>query len=96
MRCQRPPKTPPPILKTNSKIVDVQDGDKFIKGGWSIDPAIPLDIYDAQRTTTAKKVTFTSDIESISFDVAPGRTYDCNIVLIGRDICRTRVSTRTG
>jgi hypothetical protein len=82
-----------PILRANSTIVDVQDGDRLWKGGWAIDPTLALDVYGASRNLNAKKVTFITDIESLSFDVEPGRTYDFIILLNGTEACRTRIST---
>jgi hypothetical protein len=84
-----------PVLRANSRSVDIQDGDRFLKGHWTIDPSVALDIYDAVRPAEDKTVTFTTDAESLSFDVQPGRTYDFIILLNGRDECRTRISTMT-
>jgi hypothetical protein len=84
-----------PVLKANSTSVDVQDGDRLLKGDWTIAPAVALDVYDVARTTARKRVTFITDIDSMSFDVEPGHTYDFIILLNGRDACRTRISTMT-
>lgn len=83
----------PPVLLANSAAVDVRDGDRFQEGVWVADPAVALDVYAALRSTAAKRVTFISDIDSLSFDVLPGRTYDFTVLLGGRDSCRTRIST---
>jgi len=82
-----------PVLKANSETVDVQDGERFLKGVWVIDRALALDVYDAQRTLREKRITFISDIDSISFDVEPGHNYDFIILFKGKDTCRTRIST---
>jgi predicted aspartyl protease len=82
-----------PVLKANSKTVDVQDGDKLLKGGWAIDPTVELDVYDARRSSKERRVTFITDVDSMSFDVQPGRTYDFIILLNGAEACRTRIST---
>jgi len=82
-----------PVLRANATTVDVQDGDRLWKGVWSADPAIAMDVYYASRTTSAKRVTFITDIESMSFETEPGRTYDFIILLNGKDACRTRLST---
>lgn len=83
----------PPVLLANTTEVDVRDGDRFQEGVWVVDPAIALDVYAALRTTAAKRVTFITDVDSLSFDVQPGRTYDFTVLLGGRDSCRTRIST---
>jgi len=87
---------PLPILRAKSAVVDIQDGDLFLEGGWLLDPAAPLDIYLARRSPRAKRVTFITDLESMSFDVEPGRTYDFIIDLEGKGACRTRISTLAG
>ena len=84
-----------PVLKANSAAVDVRDGDRLLKGDWIIDPTVALDIYVVRRTTEGKRVTFITDIDSMSFDVQPGHTYDFVILLNGKDACRTRISTMT-
>jgi hypothetical protein len=85
----------PPVLRANAATVDVRDGDRFLKGDWISDPAVPLDIYVARRTTEAKRITFITDIDSLTFAVQPGQTYDFDILLNGRDVCHTRISTMT-
>jgi hypothetical protein len=85
----------PPVLKANSTAVDVRDGDRFLKGEWIIDPTVALDVYVARRSTEGKRVTFITDIDSMSFDVQPGHTYDFVILLNGEDACPTRISTMT-
>jgi hypothetical protein len=84
-----------PVLRANSPIIDVQDGDELLKGDWRVDPTAALDVYDARRTTAEKRVTFITDVDSMSFDVQPGHTYDFIVLLNGKDACRTRISTMT-
>ena len=81
-----------PVIKANSTTVDIQDGHNFRKGHWTIDPNIKVDTYYPQRSRTVKTVAFRTDIDSISFEVEPGRDYDFVILLNGRDSCRTRIS----
>jgi hypothetical protein len=81
-----------PVIKASSTIVDIQDGHNLRKGDWTIDPTPKLDIYYPQRSRRAKKVTFRTDIDSISFDVESGHDDDFIILLNGRDSCRTRIS----
>lgn len=81
------------VLRANSALVDVQDGQFFLKGGWVADPTLPLDVYDARRSDGVRRITLTSDVEAVSFDVEPGRVYDFDVVLAGRTTCHTRIST---
>ena len=77
-----------PIIKANSAIVDIKNDDILMKGVWRIVPEEELDIC----TTSAKKVTFYTDIDSISFKIDPkvGK-YDFIIVLNGKDSARTQI-----
>ena len=75
------------IVKANSTQVDIRDGNNLKKGYWRIVPEADPDIY----TTSAKKVTFYTDIDSISFDVEPNQHYDFVILLNEKDSARTRI-----
>ncbi|MBL8763628.1 MAG: aspartyl protease family protein [Phycisphaerae bacterium] len=83
-----------PILRANSKIMDVHDGDRLHKGDWSADPSIPLDEFVVPRSAEPRTVTFFTDVEAKSFVIAPGGVTDFIILLNGTDQCRTRISMR--
>ena len=77
-----------PIIKANSIMVDIKDDDVLEKGAWRIVPEEELDVY----MTSAKKVTFYTDIDSISFEINPKvGTYDFIILLNGKDTARTQI-----
>jgi hypothetical protein len=82
----------PPVLRASSRTIDVQDGHALWKGIWSVDPTLALDTYDAHRTAGPKTITFRSDLDSLSFEVEPGKTYDFVIALDGKR-CPTRIPT---
>lgn len=83
----------PPVLNSNTRTLDVRDGDRLLKSYWVVDPGISPDVYEPRRSSVGKRVTFISDVDSLSFDAQPGHTYDFNIVLVGVDTCHTRIST---
>ncbi len=76
-----------PIIKANSTSVNIKDDNKLRKNAWRIVPEEKLDVY----TTSAKKVTFYTDIDSISFKIDPKKQYDFVILLNGKDSARTRI-----
>jgi hypothetical protein len=76
-----------PIIKANSTSVDIKDDNQLRKNAWRIVPEEKLDIY----TTSAKKVTFYTDIDSISFKIDPKKNYDFIILLNGKDSARTQI-----
>jgi predicted aspartyl protease len=82
-----------PVLRANSRSIDVQDGTRLHKGGWAVLPDIELDVYEADRTLGPKTITFISDIDRLSFEVTPGQHYDFVILLDGATRCPTRIST---
>ena len=75
------------IIRANSRQVDVRDGNTLKKGCWGVAPEVNPDIY----TTSAKKVTFYTDIDSISFDIKPNQHCDFIILLNEKDSARTRI-----
>lgn len=82
-----------PVLRANSTTVDVQDGPRLFKAIWNIDSSLPLDTYNAARSDKPKTITFISDIDRLSFDVEPNKTYDFIVLLNGKTRCPTRIST---
>jgi hypothetical protein len=78
-----------PIIKANSTSVDIKDDNELAKNAWRIVPEEKLDVY----TTSAEKVTFYTDIDSISFKIDPKKEteYDFIILLNGKDSARTQI-----
>lgn len=76
-----------PIIKANSTSVDIKDDNQLRKNAWRIVPEEKLDVY----TTSAKKVTFYTDIDSISFKIDQKKRYDFVILLNGKDSARTQI-----
>lgn len=76
-----------PIIKANSKNVDIKDDNQLRKNAWTIVPEEKLDVYK----TSAKKVTFYTDVDSISFKIDPKKQYDFIILLNGKDSARTQI-----
>lgn len=77
------------VIKATSTSVDIKDDNFPVrKNAWTVMPKEKLDVY----VTSAKKVTFYSDQESISFNVDPKvGQYDFIILVNGKDTARTQV-----
>lgn len=77
-----------PIIKANTIQVSIRDDKNLFKNAWRIAPEEKLDVY----VTSGKKVTFYTDIDSISFKIDPkvGK-YDFIILLNGKDTARTQI-----
>lgn len=82
-----------PVIKASSKKVDIRDGNIFQKGIWNLSPEIKPDVYTVINSLDKeKKVTFYTDIDSISFNVSPGAVYDFIVLLNNKDTCYVRAS----
>lgn len=81
-----------PVIKASSGKVDVKDGEMFQKAVWNLSPEIRPDIYYALAPVTEKKISFYTDIDSISFNVIPGNIYSFIILLNNKDSCFTQIS----
>jgi hypothetical protein len=77
-----------PIINANSTQVDIEEDHVLKKNVWRIAPEICLDVYQ----TSAKEVTFYTDIDSISFIINPkvGK-YDFIVLLNEKDTARTQI-----
>jgi hypothetical protein len=80
-----------PVVKANSPTIDIRDGENLMKGHWQVSPKVKPDIYYPNRLKKPRKITFYTDVDSISFIAVPGKEYDF-IVLYKGDSCYTRIS----
>jgi hypothetical protein len=84
-----------PLIRANSEKVDILDGRVFQKGIWNLSPEAKPDVYQVLEPVVRKRITFYTDTDSVSFEVAPGNIYDFLIVLNKKDTCYTRISATT-
>lgn len=82
-----------PRLKSNKTTVSIKEGNSDYKDVWTISPEVKPDIFVTNPFTGTKKVTFYSDIDSISFTVKPNRKYDFVILLNGKKKAYTQINT---
>jgi hypothetical membrane protein len=85
-----------PTIKASSLNVDIRvDDDYFAKGGWILDPTKKPDIFSigSKWLYDSKKVTFTTDIDSISFNVKPNSKYNFIILLNEKTPCYIQIAT---
>lgn len=83
-----------PILKTNSKVISIQDGTDFHKDMWTISPEVELDEFVSHKFKGEKKICFISDIDSLTFKVTPNNTYDF-VIQYNQEKAFTRINTDT-
>ena len=85
-----------PVVKATSEKVDIRVGNEyFVKGGWILDPNKKPDIFSigSKWDYKTKKVTFITNIDSITFNVKPGNRYNFIIVLNNTILCYTQIKT---
>ena len=86
-----PPTDRPPVLRSTRPVVSIREGAVLHKDSWMLAPQANPDVYDAGlpegRTTT---VTFLTDVDSLSFLVEEGKSYDF-VIQHGDDLCATRI-----
>jgi hypothetical protein len=80
-----------PIIRSNSSLVSIQEGEQLRVNAWRLVPEIKPDVYEVQlRDGKPQRVTFITDVESISFWVELGKKYDF-IIQRGDDLCYTQI-----
>jgi hypothetical membrane protein len=85
-----------PVIKATSEKVDIRVGNEyFLKGGWALDPNKKPDVFSigSKWVYETKKVTFTTNIDSISFNVKPGNKYNFIVVLNDTVSCYIQIKT---
>jgi hypothetical protein len=78
-----------PLINATSERVDIRDGDVFKKGYWKITPKLKPDVY--KTSAKSKKITFYTDLDSISFLVDSCGIYDFIILLNNKDTALTQI-----
>lgn len=80
-----------PVIKSNVDVISIKDGDNLKKDSWTLAPQSKPDVYETDvRQGERKKITFITDVDSISFDVEAGRKYDF-IIQKGDAMCYTQI-----
>jgi Transglutaminase-like superfamily len=81
-----------PIIRANSETVNIRDGSIYKAGAWTIVPAAKPDVYETSCNN--ERVTFYTDVDSISFLVGPKAVIDFYILLNGKDTAWTQIRHR--
>lgn len=85
-----------PTIKAKSTVIDIKVGDDyFAKGGWKLEPAKNPDVFSigSKWWYDTKKITFITDLDSISFNVQPAHMYDFVILLNKTSPCYIKITT---
>ena len=75
-------------IKANSTLVDIREDKRLLKKAWTISPEIKPDVH----FTDAKRVTFFTDIDSITANINPkDSVFNFVILLNGKDSAITQI-----
>ena len=75
-------------IRANYDMVDIRDGNVLYENAWRVAPMEKPDIF----TTQSKKVTFITDLDSITFDIESNKTYDF-VIILGKDSAWTQIKS---
>ncbi len=81
------------ILKSNTKSISIKEDESFYKDVWNVSPEVNPDIFITNRFKKSKKITFYSDIDSISFEVLPQKKYNFLILINNTEKAFTQINT---
>ncbi|MFT6502244.1 MAG: hypothetical protein ACJASQ_002370 [Crocinitomicaceae bacterium] len=82
-----------PVLRTNTSDLSINDGNSFKENYWTIDPALELDVYVADKTIQTKSITFYSDIDTVSFQISLYEKQNFLVILNDTDTCLTQIKS---
>ncbi len=85
-----------PLLKAIASVVTIKEGDFIYENIWNVSPQARPDVFVPNAFVKEQKITFYSDIDSISFLVKANKKYDFVIVLNGKDSAFTQINTAAG
>jgi len=88
--------TTPRTIRATDIWVDIRVGDDFfMKHGWRLEPMKDPDVFSigSKWPYQHKRVSFITDIDSISFDVRPGSHYDFIVLLNNTSRCHVQIVT---
>ena len=83
-----------PVIRANSKMVDVRAGNSFHKGDWKISPEAKPDIYTT--SLIGEKITFYTDLDSISVKINSKTKFDFIILLNDTIEALTEITYKPG
>lgn len=80
-----------PVVRSNVSSVSIKDGETMKRNAWTLSPELKPDVYEAALVGgKPHRVTFITDVDSVSFMVEEGKHYDF-IIKRGEDLCHTRI-----
>jgi hypothetical protein len=79
-----------PVLRSEAKVIDFEVS-AYLKTKWVLQPELNPDVFVLPEYLAEQKVTFNTEVDSLSFVAKPGQTYDLVVLLNNRDRCRIAI-----
>ncbi|MDX5418506.1 MAG: transglutaminase-like domain-containing protein [Hymenobacteraceae bacterium] len=80
-----------PVIKASAAKADYKIGSEWTKGTWSIMPELSPDVLQVPVHNKKQYVMFRTDLDSISFRVKPGKSYQFYVQLNEKDYALTEL-----
>ena len=88
--CSKEQKTE--IILANSKQATIIINDSFLSGSWTITPSVSPDVFPVEiENGETSKVTFITDMDSVSYEIGLGTIKDFYVLLNKKDSALTRI-----
>jgi hypothetical protein len=81
-----------PVINAGSSQAKIYEQDNPVSN-WNINSKMKLDVFITGKLTKSTTVKFKTDIDSVSFRIAPGQQKDFIVLLNGKDSCLTRIQS---
>lgn len=78
-----------PIIKATSDLINIQNGDEYTEGNWTLYPEARPDVYTSNKV--GETITFYSDVDSISCVLSRDVPFNFIILLNEKDSCYTEI-----
>ncbi|MEM1328585.1 MAG: transglutaminase-like domain-containing protein [Bacteroidota bacterium] len=78
-----------PLIRSNVELIDIRNGDDFSAQNWSLVYDLKPDVYTTNKI--GERVTFYTDLDSISCIIHPDSVYDFVILHNGKDSAFTQI-----
>lgn len=83
------------ILNTNNSLISIRENNYLYKNIWEASSETKLDVFVPNKFNKEQKITFYSDIDSISFIIKPQNKYNFTILINGKKKAHTQINTYT-
>ncbi|MCC6652973.1 MAG: retropepsin-like domain-containing protein [Candidatus Eisenbacteria bacterium] len=85
-----------PTLRSGVRVLDVRENGIVRPADWTVDPSIALDEYRTGPVAGPARLTFVSDVDSLTIEVEPGHPREFAVLLGDSVRCMARIVCQAG